>query len=327
MYFAGWQIRDAMLALNGYSLQDGAASAVDGIVATRFQLGDVTITRVEEVLEKGFRREMLFPGIDLAIYDEHPVLRDFYDAESGQVWSSIHSWLVQADGLNILVDTCSGNGKARALPRFQRFHMLDLPFMENLGRAGLKAEDIDIVFCTHLHIDHVGWNTRREGDRWVPAFPNARYIFGRREFAHWTEGEGPGIFPENVAVIEDSVMPVVEAGLVEFVDDGDEIAPGLRVEAAPGHTPTQLILKHERPGSEFVISADCIHQPVQVYAPHLNSCFCEDQESARTTRRALLDYCADADALLLPMHFGPPHAGRIRRAGSGFAFEPAAASA
>jgi len=289
---------------------------------TRFRIGDVTVTRVEEVLERGFRPEMLLPGIDMTIYDRHPVLRDFYDAASGQVWSSIHSWLVQVNGLNILVDTCSGNGKARALPKFQRFHMLDFPFMENLEKAGLKADDIDIVFCTHLHIDHVGWNTRREGDRWVPAFPKARYMFGRKEFEHWTTGEGPRLFPDNVPVIEDSVLPVVEAGLVEFLDDGDEIAPGLRVELAPGHTITQLILKHDRLGSEFVISADAIHQPVQVYAPHLNSCFCEDQEAARATRRKLLDYCADTGALLLPMHFGPPHAGRIRRTGEGYAFEP-----
>ncbi len=294
---------------------------------TRFQIGDVTVTRVEEVLEKGFRPEVLFPGIDLSIYDRHQVLRDFYDVESGQVWSSIHSWLLQVDGLNILVDTCSGNGKARALPLFQRFHMLDFPFMENLERTGLRGEDIDIVFCTHLHIDHVGWNTRLEGGRWVPAFPNARYMFGRKEFAHWTTGEGPKLFPANVAVIEDSVLPVVEAGLVDFLDDGDEIAPGLRVEAAPGHTSTQLILKNDRPGSEFVISADCFHQPLQVYAPDLSSCFCEDPEAARATRRVLLDHCADTGALLLPMHFGPPHAGRIVRADDGFAFEPENAKA
>lgn len=265
---------------------------------------------------------MLFPGIDLAIYDRHPFLRDFLDTASGQVWSSIHSWLIQTGGLNILVDTCSGNGKARALPRFQRFHMLDLPFMDNLRRAGLEAKDIDIVFCTHLHIDHVGWNTRREGERWVPAFPNARYVFGRAELRHWTEGDGPKMFPDNVAVIEDSVLPVVEAGLVDVVDSGDEIARGLRVETAPGHTPHQLILKHERPGGGFVISADCIHQPVQVYAPELSSCFCEDREAAYATRTRLLDYCADTGALLLPMHFGPPHAGRIGRMGSGYSFQP-----
>nr|WP_280819014.1 MBL fold metallo-hydrolase [Tianweitania sediminis] len=253
-------------------------------------------------------------------------MRDFFDEESGQVWSSIHSWLVQVDGLNILVDTCSGNGKVRALPRFQRFHMLDFPFIDTLAAAGITPEEVDIVFCTHLHIDHVGWNTRLENGRWVPAFPNARYIFGRAEFDHWTNGDGPRLFPDNVAVIEDSVLPVVEAGLVEFVEDGDEIVPGLRVELAPGHTATQLILKHEAPGGGFVISADVIHQPIQVYAPHLNSCFCEIQDAARTTRRKLLDHCAGTGAILLPMHFGPPHAGKIHRAGMGFAFEPAEAA-
>lgn len=292
-----------------------------------FHFGDVRVTRIEEVLERGFQPAMLFPGIDLSIYDRYPFLHRFLDSGSGRVWSSIHSWLIQTNGLNILVDTCSGNGKARALPRFERFHMLNLPFIENLRRAGLEAGDIDIVFCTHLHIDHVGWNTRRDGQKWVPAFPNARYIFGRSELHHWTEGEGPRIFPDNVAVIEDSVLPVVDAGLVDLVDSGDEIAPGLRVEAAPGHTPHQLILKHEGQGGPFVISADCIHQPVQVYAPELSSCFCEDRDAAHATRLKLLDYCADTGAMLLPMHFGPPHAGRIARSGAGFTFEPDAAAA
>jgi glyoxylase-like metal-dependent hydrolase (beta-lactamase superfamily II) len=293
---------------------------------TRFELGGVSVARVEEVLEQGFDPNFLLPGFDAALLDEHPQLAgpNFFHAGSGKVMSSIQSWLIRLQGKTILVDTCSGNGKARALPLFRRFHMLDFPYLDNLAAAGVRPEDVDFVFNTHLHIDHVGWNTRRDGERWVPTFPNARYLFGRAEYDHWREGgAGRARLPENVDVIRDSVDPVIEAGLVDFVDPGDEILPGLKVVAAPGHTETQLNLVYEKDGESFVCSADVLHQPIQVYAPELNSCFCEDQEAARATRLRLLEHCAETGALLLPSHFGPPHAGFIGRRDGGYTFKPA----
>lgn len=292
---------------------------------THFKVGDAVVRRIEEVLQLGYTPEFMLRDFDASMLDRHPVAGDpgFIERESGRYWSSIHSWLITLNGKNILIDTCSGNGKARALPIFQRFHMLDFPYMENLARAGFRPEDIDVVFCTHLHIDHVGWNTHAVNGEWVPAFPNARYVFGRKEYEHWTgDGKGPEVFPENVAVIEDSVLPIVAAGRAEFIDDGDEIVPGLRVEAAPGHTLNQLMVKYEAPGGGFVISADVIHHPVQVYEPQVTSRFCEYVDLAEQTRRKLLDYCADNNALLMPMHFGAPHAGRIFRTDGGYGFAP-----
>lgn len=290
-----------------------------------FTVESATVTRVEEVLEQGFLPSFLFPGFDPAVLDEHPQLKqpNFFHAGSGKVISSIHSWLVRLGGKTILIDTCSGNGKARALPLLKRFNMLSFPFLDNLAAAGVRPEDVDLVICTHLHVDHVGWNTRAEDGRFVPTFPKARYLFGREEYRHWTDGPGPSIFPENVPVIEDSVLPVVEAGLVDFVDAGDTIMPGLTVEAVPGHTATQLAVRCELPEGAFICTADVLHQPLQIYHPELNSCFCEDGEAARATRRRVLDYCAESGALLLPMHFGPPHAGHVVRNGSGYRFEPA----
>lgn len=292
-----------------------------------FKVGSATVTRVEEILEPGFDPAFLFPGFDPEILVRHPQLAspNFFHEPTGKVISSIQSWLLRIGGKTILVDTCTGNGKARALPVFKRFHMLDLPYLDNLARAGVHPDEVDIVFCTHLHIDHVGWNTRRDADgkAWVPTFRNARYFFGRAEFEHWTQGNGPQVFPENVDVIEDSVLPVVEEGMVEFVDDGDVIMPGLTVEAAPGHTATQLILKYREGDAAFVCSADTLHQPIQVYEPDYNSCFCELQDEARRTRRRLLEECSDDNVLLLPMHFGPPHGGYVKRAGDGFSFTPA----
>ena len=294
---------------------------------TTFAIGSATVTRVEEVLEQGFLPAFLFPGFDPALIEAHPQLGtpNFLHRESGKVISSIHSWLVRLGGKTILIDTGSGNGKARALPLLQRFHMLDFPYLDNLAAAGVSPDEVDLVICTHLHVDHVGWNTRAEGGRWVPTFRNARYVFGKAEFEHWTSGDGPSLFPQNVPVIVDSVLPLVEAGLVDFVEAGDSILPGLTVEAAPGHTTTQLAVKYEAPGGGFICTADVLHQPIQIYQPELNSCFCEDGEQARATRRRVLDYCADSGALLLPMHFGPPHAGYVRRAGNGYRFEPAGA--
>lgn len=291
-----------------------------------FDIGPARVTRIEEILEPGFEPARALPGFTPALFDAHPILGgpDFYHRPSGKLMSSIQSWLLRLDGRTVLIDTCSGNGKARALPTFARFHMLDLPFLDNLARAGVTPDEVDIVVCTHLHIDHVGWNTRRDGERWVPTFPKARYWFGRGEFVHWTTGPGPRLMPENVAVIADSVLPVLEAGLVDFMDPGDEIVPGLVVEAAPGHTAQQLNLRYTAPGGEsFLCSADVMNQPIQIYAPELNSWFCEEPEVARATRRRVLESCAETGALLLPGHFGFPHAGYVRRDGDGFRFEPA----
>ncbi|MGI3169009.1 MBL fold metallo-hydrolase [Pseudooceanicola sp. C21-150M6] len=290
---------------------------------TAFRLGPFSIQRIEEVLEPGYSPEFMLRGFEQTMFDRHPDAGSdsFYDRASGRSWSSIHSWLIRDGETTILVDSCSGNGKARALPVFERFHMLDLPYLENLAAAGVTPDDVDIVFCTHLHIDHVGWNTRDTGGRWVPTFPNARYIFGRAEYEHWAPGgKGPVAFPDNVAVIADSVTPCVEAGVVDFVDDGDLIYPGLTVKAAPGHTATQLMLCHDEPGAAFVVSADVLHHPIQIYEPHVTSRFCEDPVAAEATRRSLLAWAADRNALVLPMHFGWPHAIRVRRRGAGFTF-------
>jgi glyoxylase-like metal-dependent hydrolase (beta-lactamase superfamily II) len=291
-----------------------------------FRIGAALITRVEEVLEPGFEPARALPGFDPALFERYPILAgpDFFDPPSGKLMSSIQSWLIRLAGRTILVDTCSGNGKTRALPMFQRFHMLNRPYLDNLAAAGLSPDEVDIVFLTHLHIDHVGWNTRREGERWAPTFRNACYLIGRAEFEHWTSGPGLGCLPENAAVIEDSVRPLVEAGLVDFIEPGDEIAPGLVVEAAPGHTATQLNLRYSAPdGTSFICSADVMNQPIQIYAPELNSWFCEEPEVARATRLRLLEDCARTGALLLPGHFGYPHAGYVRRDGEGYRFEPA----
>lgn len=290
-----------------------------------FRVGTYSVTRIEEMLTPGFLPAFLFPQFDPSVLDEQAQLRSarFWHAESGKVMSSMHSWLIRDGRHTILIDTGCGNAKTRALPVFQRFHRLDLPYLDRLAAAGVKPDDVTLVICTHLHIDHVGWNTVLEAGAWRPTFPNARYVFGKREFDHWRSPAGLAGFPENGPVIEDSVMPVVEAGQAEFVGDTARILDGLELEPAPGHTAGQLMVKLASGRDTAVFPGDTLHQPMQVYRPEWNSRFCEQAETARATRRRVLDYCADRGALLMPAHFGAPHCGRIRRSSAGYDFAPA----
>jgi glyoxylase-like metal-dependent hydrolase (beta-lactamase superfamily II) len=289
-------------------------------------VGRFSVTRIEEMLTPGFLPGFLFPDFSADVLDEHPELlaANFWHAGSGKVMSSMHSWLLRDGTHTILIDTGCGNRKSRALPMFQRFHMLELPYLDHLAAAGVRPEEVTLVINTHLHIDHVGWNTQLVDGRWVPTFPNARYIFGAQEFAHWRSTEGGLVkLPENGPVIEDSVMPVIEAGQAELVADDATILYGISVEPAPGHTAGQFMVKVTSGRGAIVFSGDCIHQPMQVYRPDWNSRFCEDAAAARITRRRLLDYCADRGALIMPAHFGAPHGGHVRRSGEGYRFEPA----
>jgi len=251
------------------------------------RIGAFTVTRVEEMLTPGFDPAFLFPQFDPAIYDEEPMLAGaaFRDAASGKTMSSMQSWLVR-DGRNVIViDTGCGNGKAREFPAFRRFHMLDLPYLDRLAEAGVQPEQVTHVINTHLHVDHVGWNTVRADGRWTPTFPKARYYF-------------------------------------ETVQAGETILPGLSFEAIPGHTLGQLGVRLMSQGASALFSGDVFHQPMQIVRPGWNSRFCEHQDIARVTRARVLDENADTGTVIFPSHFGAPHAGTVRRSGSGYRFNP-----
>ena len=242
----------------------------------------------------------------------------FLDAD-GRLLQSVHTFVVQTPDLTVLVDTCIGNDKDRGGRR--PFHMLRTAFLDDLRAAGIAPEAVDVVICTHLHVDHVGWNTRLADGRWVPTFPRARYLFGRREWEHWTsEGED-----DTKRILADSVAPVLEAGLAELVEMDHRVADGIWLEPTPGHTPGHVSVRLASGGAEAVITGDLMHHPVQVAEPAWQSAFDTDPDQARETRRAFCGRYADRPVTVLGTHFHHPTAGRIVSHREGWRFVASAA--
>ncbi len=283
-------------------------------------VGPVSVTRIEEQLGFGsFPPEEYFSGFEREVLERHLgwLVPDHYVPAENALITSVHSWLIRTPKHTILLDCCAGNHKDR--PWWPRFHQLETPFLERLRAAGTRPEDIDIVLCTHLHADHIGWNTVLKDGRWVPTFPNAKYLFSRIENDFWDPRINIALSedPARKVAYRDSVLPVVEAGQAQLVEGSHAIDDLLLVEPAPGHTSGHVLLKL-RAGGGGVFCGDVLHHPLQIYAPHWNSQFCMQPDEARTTRRRVLEHCAESGALLFPTHFGAPHVAAIAAAGGAF---------
>jgi glyoxylase-like metal-dependent hydrolase (beta-lactamase superfamily II) len=286
------------------------------------KIGQIEIVRVLEYAGPTHPPQGLFPELQKGTLQAHREMM------AGSNWIElidrlivpIQLWIVKAGGNTILVDTGVGNRKDR--PAIGRMHQLNTLVQEWMAAAGVSPEAVTHVVMTHLHADHVGWNTKLVNDRWEPTFPNARYYLPRVEFDFCASGrnrtEGVDVFGESFL---DSVMPVVDAGLAEMIAPGAVIADCLRAEAAPGHSPGQLIYRFSDDNQEGVFCADIMHSPLQIVRPELNTGYCIWPDMARQTRRAFLEQAAIRGTLILPAHFGAPHVGYVRRQGEGFAFE------
>ena len=278
----------------------------------RWKIGDVRITRVIE-LEMKSRATFILPDAtpeNLARAGDW--LRPSFADEDGRAIMSVHSFIVESRGRRILVDTCLGNDKRRALPAW---NMRRGPFLADLEQAGFPTKSIDTVLCTHLHVDHVGWNTRLEDGRWVPTFEEARYVFGREEWAYWSEQREGGD-----DVMGDSVRPVFDAGRVDLVESDHALTDEVRLSPTPGHTPGHVSVAIASRGEQAVITGDLMHHPVQCARPEWGSSADVDPERARATRRAFLERYADRPVLVLGTHFATPTAGRIVRDGEVWRF-------
>ncbi|WP_308168691.1 MBL fold metallo-hydrolase [Nonomuraea sp. NEAU-A123] len=285
---------------------------------SRVVLGDVEVTRVQEYAGPSpATPSFIFPDGDPGYWADNAGWLDpaFYDARSGTLRSVLHTWLIRSQGMVILVDTGAGNGKERPYAPVYGHH--DTPYLENLLAAGVAPEDVDIVINTHLHVDHVGWNTRLDGRAWVPTFPNARYLIPEPDFLYWDPVRTPRPPGDgNQNVFEDSVMPVRRAGLIDLWNGEHRINSELVLREAPGHTPGSAVLRLDSKGAGALFVGDVLHSPVQIVSPDVNSCFCEDPAMARATRRRLLAEAADRDLLVFPGHFGGHSACRVDHSGT-----------
>jgi glyoxylase-like metal-dependent hydrolase (beta-lactamase superfamily II) len=231
----------------------------------------------------------------------------------------VRSYVLQLDGMNVLIDTCCGNDKQRSVPWADR---LQTEWLLNLARAGLEAADVHLVLCTHLHADHVGWNTRLENGRWVPTFPNARYVFSRKDYEFFGRQTHEA---HNREAYIDSVLPVVEAGLADIVESNHcvhrEIEDGIWLEDASGHSPGSVVVNAQRGGSRAVFTGDVIHHPIQLVRPDIAFFADENAAEACATRQRLLAQYADNGAVMYPAHFSDPPSGRVHRARRHFYYE------
>lgn len=285
-------------------------------------LGDVSVTRVWEYFGPvDMTPEVFFPDSTADAWHDSWLTPDFLDAGTRIVNAAVQSWLLRSDGKTILVDTGVGNHKER--PYAAVWSRLDTRYLDNLARAGVRPEDVDVVVNTHLHVDHVGWNTYLDGRTWVPTFPNATYLMAKDDFDFWNPANEhkPLLGRGNQNVFEDSVAPVHEAGRTLLWQDSHRIDANLRLDLAPGHTPGSSVLTLESGSDRAVFVGDLLHTPLQIAEPDVNSCFCEDPAGARATRRRLLGWAADNNALLIPAHLGGHGAAEVVRDGTKFAIQ------
>jgi len=229
---------------------------------------------------------------------------------------AVQSHLVRFAGKTILIDTCVGEHKRR--PARPEWHQrASTRYIANLAAAGCAVDDVDIVMCTHLHADHVGWNTRLESGRWVPTFPKARYLMGKAEVEHFA-GEAAANAQANHGSYQDSVLPVIERGLATLAQPSDEIVDGGKLLPLPGHTPGQIGLELDAgKDGRIVFCGDAIHSPAQVVLPDLSTRVCFDKALAAQTRRKLIERAAAEDLRLIPGHLRGS-AMRIRAEKTGF---------
>ena len=274
---------------------------------TTWQIGDVRVTRVVE-LEVAAPATWILPDATPENLLAEPWLRPHFVNEAGLPIMSVHALVVESEGRRIVVDTCIGNDKKRSIPGWSH---RSGPFLADLTEAGHAPESVDTVLCTHLHVDHVGWNTRLEAGRWVPTFPNARYLYHRTEWEFWSKRED-GEFGD---ILNDSVRPVYDAGLVDLVESDHEITSEVRLEPTPGHTPGHVSVRIASAGEEAVITGDLMHHPVQCTHPEWASAADEDAALARETRRRFLARYGGAPVLVIGTHFATPTAGRLVRDG------------
>ena len=288
----------------------GKASAINdfedwGERMNTWQIGTVKITRVIEMETTGGSRFIL-PDASRDACKPIGWMQPHFMDEQGNLIMSVHALIVDTGKYRIVVDTCIGNDKERNIPTWSH---LQTDFLQQLTAAGYPRESIDYVLCTHLHVDHVGWNTMLVDGEWLPTFPNARYLIGETEWRYWDANEDESQYGP---VLADSVRPVVDAGLVDLVATDHQLCTEVSLQSTPGHTPGHVSIKIESAGQSALITGDCIHHPVQMTRTDWCSSADYDQSQGRWTRENLLAELVDQDTLVIGTHFATPTAGHVK---------------
>jgi glyoxylase-like metal-dependent hydrolase (beta-lactamase superfamily II) len=284
-------------------------------MATTTQLGDITITQIVEQQAPLFDALTFLPNLtpELLVEHRHWLAPDALDPATGKLILAIQSYLVRTPHHTILVDTCVGNDKT--LPAHPFWHQQkSTGYMRQLAEAGVSVDDIDYVMCTHLHVDHVGWNTRLENGRWVPTFPKAKYLFTDKELAYWTAKHAETPNP----IFAESVLPIVSAGRTQAITSSSALNDHIRLEPTPGHTPDHYAVQLGRGTTSAVLSGDLIHSPIQMRFPHISMRADTDQTQSAQTRRRFLECYCDTETLMCTAHFPSPSKGKVRRWADGF---------
>jgi glyoxylase-like metal-dependent hydrolase (beta-lactamase superfamily II) len=287
-------------------------------MSLKFSVGDLTIHRAIEQETTFFPALELFPQLTPELLGQNRAWLQQAGAmdEADVLILCFQSYIVRTPHYTILIDSCIGNDKQR--PARPKWHMkTDDTYMRALAATGVTPADIDYVMCTHLHVDHVGWNTRLENGRWVPTFPKARYVFGKSEYDYWSEQNKTAEVPP----FADSVLPVVEADRAEIVANDFAIGDHMRILPTPGHTPGHIAFTFGKGKDSAVFSGDLMHTPLQMLHPELSPKFDVDPAQAAVTRRNFLERYCDNDTLCCTAHFPSPSVGKIRRRGNAFSCE------
>lgn len=294
-------------AATGHS---GAAPAAAGKKGEsrirRWQIGDVKVTSIMESADR-IPWAPLFPAEAADHYKKYSWLVPRWITPEGQIILAVQAFVLETRDQKIVIDTCVGNDRERELPQCAN---LQTAFLDDFRAAGIDPDSVTTVLCTHLHFDHCGWNTKLENGRWVPTFPKARYLFGRKEWAYWQ-----GVLKEkseNVQHILDSVQPILDAGLADFVDTNHRVTDEVWLEPSHGHTPGHVSVRVSSRGQEAVVTGDVFHSPIQFAEPEICSAACVDKEMSRQTRRDFIARYGDKPVRFFAIHFNEPF-GRVVR--------------
>ncbi|OKJ16837.1 MBL fold metallo-hydrolase [Kitasatospora sp. CB01950] len=292
-------------------------------------LGEVEVLRIVEWQGPFLPADQLVPQGGPGLWEENVgwLAPHHWEPESGMAAAALQTWVLRSGGRTVVVDTGIGNDRER--PETPMFHRWQGDFLGRLAEAGVRPEEVDVVVNTHLHADHIGWNTTEVDGEWVPTFPNARYLLNAADDFHFgPENSFDGGKLESRLIYLDSIAPVVRSGQLERWEGVHRIDENLVLESAPGHTPGSAVLRLESGGERAVFVGDLIHSPVQVLAPSCSSCFCVDPEQAAASRRRILERAAERRELVVPAHFGGAGALEVRcTPGGGFGVERWAAFA